>query len=253
PCATGNPATSNSITMTVNPVLTPSVSISANPGTTICAGTSVTFTATPTNGGTSPSYQWQVNGSNVGTNSATYTNAGLTNGQTVTCVLTSNAPCASPNPVTSNSITMTVNPNLPVSVSIAASATTICAGTSVTFTATPTNGGATPSYQWQENGANAGINSATFTSTTLANNDVVKVILTSSASPCATGNPATSNSITMTVNPVLTPSVSISANPGTTICAGTSVTFTATTTNGGTSPSYQWKINGSNVGTNSAT
>jgi hypothetical protein len=250
PCASGSPATSNTITMTVNPVLPANVSIaaSANP---ICAGTSVTFTATPTNGGTSPTYQWRLNGANVGTNSPTYTNAALANGNTVSCVMTSNAPCAAGNPATSNTITMTVNPVLPANVSIAASANPICAGTSVTFTATPTNGGTSPTYQWRLNGANVGTNSPTYTNAALANGNTVSVVMTSNA-PCASGSPATSNTITMTVNPVLPASVSIaaSANP---ICAGTSVTFTATPVNGGTSPSYQWRLNGANVGTNSPT
>ncbi|MEC4005949.1 hypothetical protein OX283_014870, partial [Flavobacterium sp. SUN052] len=252
PCLTGSPATSNTITMTVNPNLPASVSIAAS-ATTICAVTSVTFTATPTNGGTTPAYQWKVNGTNAGTNSATFTTTTLANTDAVTVVMTSNAtPCLTGSPATSNTITMTVNPNLPASVSIAASATTICAGTSVTFTATPTNGGTTPAYQWKVNGTNAGTNSATFTTTTLANNDLVTVVLTSNATPCLTGSPATSNTITMTVNPNLPASVSIAAS-ATTICTGTSVTFTATPTNGGTTPAYQWKVNGTNAGTNSAT
>jgi hypothetical protein len=50
-CLTGSPATSNTITMTVGSSMPASVSISANPGNTICQGTSVTFTAVPTNGG----------------------------------------------------------------------------------------------------------------------------------------------------------------------------------------------------------
>jgi hypothetical protein len=252
-CASPVSVTSNAITMTVNPFVAPSVSIAANPGNTICAGTNVTFTATPTNGGTAPAYQWKLNGVNVGTNSATYSNNALTNGQIVTCVMTHNNPCGSPATATSNAITMTVNPVLTPSVSIVANpGSTICAGASVTFTATPTNGGATPSFQWKVNGGNVGTNSATFTTTTLTNGQIVTCVLTSNAT-CASPTTATSNAITMTVNPVLTPSVSIAANPGSTICAGASVTFTATPTNGGAAPSYQWKVNGGNVGTNSAT
>ncbi|MDX9881255.1 MAG: choice-of-anchor L domain-containing protein [Prolixibacteraceae bacterium] len=252
-CATGSPATSNSIAMTVNPNLPVSVSIAADPGNTICEGTSVTFTATPVNGGGSPSYQWKKNGSDVGTSSTTYTDAALANGDVITVELTSNATCATGSPATSNQITMTVNPNLPVSVSIAADpGNTICDGTSVTFTATPTNGGSSPSYQWKKNGSDVGTNSTTYTDAALANGDVITVVLTSNAT-CATGSPATSNQITMTVNPNLPVSVSIAADPGHTVCEGTSVTFTATPTNGGSSPSYQWKKNGSDVGTNSAT
>ncbi|MDI1315963.1 hypothetical protein [Flavobacterium sp.] len=249
-CATGSPATSNTVTMTVNPNLPASVSIAASPSSTICSGTNVTFTASPTNGGT-PSYQWKLNGGNVGTNSATYSNAALTNGNTVTVVMTSTATCATGSPATSNTVTMTVNPNLPASVSIAASpSSTICSGTNVTFTATPTNGG-TPSYQWKLNGINVGTNSATYSSAALTNGSTVAVVMTSTAT-CATGSPSTSNTVTMTVNPNLAASVSIAASPSSTICSGTNVTFTATPTNGGT-PSYQWKLNGTNVGTNSAT
>ncbi|NVO21347.1 MAG: hypothetical protein HXX13_16720, partial [Bacteroidetes bacterium] len=249
-CATGSPATSNAVTMTVNPNLPASVIIAAS-ATTICSGTSVTFTATPTNGGTSPTYQWKLNGSNVGTSGATYSAASLANNDVVTCVMTSNATCATGSPATSNSVTMTVNPNLPASVSISASSNPVCSGTSVTFTATPTNGGASPTYQWKLNGTNVGTSSTTYTNASVVNNDVVTCVLTSNA-VCATGSPATSNSVTLTVNPNLPASVSISAT-ATTICSGTSVTFTATPTNGGTTPGYQWKLNGSNVGTNSPT
>jgi type IV pilus biogenesis protein CpaD/CtpE len=199
---------------------------------TICDGTSVTFTATPTNGGTTPSYQWKLNGNNVGTDQATYTTSTLVNGDVVTVVLTSNYPCATGNPATSNPIATTVNANQPVSVSIASSDAdnTICDGTSVTFTATPTNGGTTPSYQWKLNGNNVGTDQATYTTTTLANGDVVTVVLTSTITPCATGNPATSNAIATTVIANEPVSVTIaSSDADNIICDGTSVTFTGNT------------------------
>jgi hypothetical protein len=236
--------------MTVNPNVAASVSIVPT-ATNVCSGTNVTFTATPTNGGTTPSYQWKLNGANVGTNSPTYSNNALANLVPVTCVMTSNAACVTGSPANSNSVAIIVNPSVAASVSIAPTATNVCAGTNVTFTATPTNGGAAPSYQWKLNGGNVGTNSATYSNNALANGNTVTCVMTSNAD-CVTGNPATSNTITMTVNPSVAASVNI-APTATNICAGTNVTFTATPTNGGTTPSYQWKLNGVNVGTNSPT
>jgi hypothetical protein len=195
-------ASSSATVVTVNPNLPASVSIGASTSGAICSGTSVTFTATPTNGGTAPAYQWKLNGGNVGTNSATYTNSTLANGDNVTCVMTSNAPCITGSPATSNVMTMAVNSSLAAIVSIVASSSgAICSGTSVSFTATPTNGGAAPTYQWY-NGASpiAGETAATYVTTTLSNSDAIKVIMTSNATSCITGSPATSNVVTMTVN-----------------------------------------------------
>jgi hypothetical protein len=241
--------TSNPSNLVVNALASASASITASPSTAICFGTSVTFTAVPSNGGTSPSYQWKLNGSNVGTNSATYTNSSLANNSVVSCVMTSNAACITGNPVSSNAIIMAINSNLPASVNISATATTLCAGTDVTFTAVATNGGAIPTFQWKKNGINVGTNSSSYSTNTLVNNDVITCVMISSFS-CATGSPVTSNAITMVVNPNLPASTSITTSL-TTICSGTNVTFTAIPTNGGTNPSYQWKMNGNNVGSNS--
>jgi hypothetical protein len=60
------------------------------------------------NGGTSPVYQWKVNNVNAGTNSSTYQYI-PSDGDVVTCVLTSNANCLTGNPASSNAVTMTVN------------------------------------------------------------------------------------------------------------------------------------------------
>ncbi|MEZ5046274.1 MAG: hypothetical protein R2831_04710 [Chitinophagaceae bacterium] len=67
--------------------VTPLLNISAS--STICSGTLVNFTAIPNNGGSTPSYQWKLNGANVGSNSATYSSSSLNNNDIVTCVMTS--------------------------------------------------------------------------------------------------------------------------------------------------------------------
>jgi hypothetical protein len=137
-CANPSTATSNAITMVVTGSVAPSVSIAANPGNTICAGTNVTFTATPTNGGT-PSYQWKLNGNNVGTNSNTYQNAALVNGDVATVVMTSSQACASPTTATSTGITMTVNAN--VNAGVVSGVATLSVGATALYTSTGTTGG----------------------------------------------------------------------------------------------------------------
>lgn len=237
--------------------ITAAVAIALTAGTEpSCAGVSRTYTATPTNGGTLPTYQWRVNGTNVaGATAATYTTTALTNGQAVTCLMTSNLAGVTGSPATSNSLTATISAvSAPaVTIAITTGSNPSCSGASKTFTATPTNGGTTPAYQWMVNGVNVGTNSATYTTTTLTAGQIVTCVLTSN-SACASATTATSNGITISFSTAVTPSVAIALTAGTNPSAsGVSVTFTATPTNGGTTPSYQWKVNGTNVGTNSAT
>jgi uncharacterized protein (TIGR02145 family) len=248
-CATGNPATSNTIMMVVNPLLNVSVSILPNPAGPVCEGTLVTFNATAVNGGPAPQYQWKVNGVNVGANSPVYGYVPV-NGDFVSCILTSNAPCTTGNPATSNPVTMTVNPLQPVSISVLPSENPVCDGTTVSYTATTINGGSSPLFQWVKNGINVGSNTPVFTDIP-ANGDMISCIITSNA-VCPTGNPATSIPLSMTVNPLLPVGISIvaSQNP---ICEEMPVTFTATSVNGGSNPVFQWEVNGTIAGTNSAT
>ncbi len=244
-------ATSNTATLTVNPNLTPSVIISPS-ANGICSGTSVTFTATPTNGGTTPAYQWFRGTTPVGTNSSTFTASNFNNGEVVTCRLTSNATCASPAVVFSNPVTMTVIQTVTPTILITTANNPVCSMATANFNSSITNGGSSPAYQWTKNGTPIpGANSATYSDNTLINSDVIRCVLTSNA-VCASTTTATSNAITMTVQPVVTPTLTI-ATGSTTRCAGQSTTFTATATNQGTSPIYQWRINTTPVGTNSTT
>jgi hypothetical protein len=231
--------------MTVNNSVTPTVNITVNPGTSVCAGSKVTFTATAMNGDTTPVYQWKMNGINVGTNSNTYViDTALKNGDSIYCILTSNATCAIISTAKSNVIKMTVNNLVVPTISIAVSPdTSICKGSKVTFTATVTNAGASPLFQWKKNGIDVGTNSNTYiVDTALKNGDSIYCILTStSKAACLTATTAKSNVIKMTVNNLVVPTISIAVSPDTSICKGSKVTFTATVTNAGASPPYQWK------------
>jgi photosystem II stability/assembly factor-like uncharacterized protein len=241
----GNIAISALQVITVNTVTPPSVIISVNPTGPVCAGKSVTFTATPANAFT-PTYQWKQNGINIyGATNVNYMSSSYINGDVLTCVMTSSNTCALGNPATSNSITMSIIPTLQASVSIAANPSgSICTGTSVTFTAIPINGGTAPTYQWKKSGTIIyGATNSTYSSSSLINGNIITCVMTSNATPCLTGSPATSNAVTMSVGSSLAASISISRIPTGAICSGTNVTFTAVPVNGGT-PSYQWKKNG---------
>ncbi len=103
-------AARTTVDVTVNPILVPSVVITSDDADNVITPlTLVTFTATPTNGGATPSYQWKLNGVNVGTNSPTYTNSTLNSGNGVTCLMTTSYSCPSVLTKLSNTITMTVN------------------------------------------------------------------------------------------------------------------------------------------------
>ena len=247
-CATGNPATSNQICMTVNQLHPVSLTISST-ATHTCAGIPVTFNAFPTNPGNSPVYLWKVNGVIAGSNSQIFTYTPV-NGDCITCELTSDISCPTGNPALSNTICMIVDQPQPVSITVSTPLTTVCAGTPVTFTAYPANGGSLPGYQWKVNNVNiAGSTNSTYTYTPL-NGDLVTCQLTSSDN-CVTGNPAISSPVTMTVtpNPAVTVSVTPSANP---FCTGSQVTFIAIPNHGGLFPAYLWKVNGGIAGTNSS-
>ena len=183
--------------VTVNQQLAASVAIQAS-ANNICAGTSVTFTATLTNGGSAPAYQWKKNGSGISAaTNATYTYTPANN-DAISCVMTSNAACVTGSPATSGIITMVVNATT-ASISIAASANPSIIGNPVTFTATPVNGGPTPTFEWRVNNVQVGTSSPSYTYTP-NNGDVIYCYLKSSA-PCV--NPGAiylSNLITMTVN-----------------------------------------------------
>jgi hypothetical protein len=225
---------SDPVTITVNPK--PQGSLSANGPFCVTGAGQLTFTATAGTGPFTVIYNDGIADRTVtnvtsGTAFDVYTTpvTATTTYSLVSVTDSSSTSCARTSGFTAGSATITINSTLPASVSIAADATTICSGTSVTFTATPTNGGSAPTYQWQVNGTNvSGQTASTYTTTSLANNDVVSVVMTSNATPCLTGSPATSNTVTMTVKTLPTASIASNNSP---ICSG-AATFNLTGTSG---------------------
>ncbi|NQV03678.1 MAG: hypothetical protein HQ542_13600, partial [Bacteroidia bacterium] len=243
-CGSGE---TDTIIIDVYPSTSANITISASQNT-ICEGTMVTYTATTANGGSSPVFQWNINGWIQGINDSVFEYS-PDNGDTVTCILFSSiAQCITNNPDTSNAITMTVNPVLPVSISINPSANPVCQSDTVSFIASTTNKGDLPVYQWFVNGIPVGMNDSVYTYIPTTG-DQIYCVLTSSEQ-CTVNNPAISDTIFMIVNPLLSVEVTIfaSTNP---VCAGLPVTYTATPINGGTIPIYQWQVNAVNVGMNS--
>jgi Zn-dependent metalloprotease len=162
---------------------TPLVAISAVPNDTVCSGSTAIFVAVPTYGGTAPTYNWSRNGINVATG-PTYSCIPL-GGDVIVCRMVSNYTCRAVDVALSAPLTVTVEPNVPNSVTVTVDHMSLVVGSAATFTAFAANPGASPVFQWYINGtAVVGATSATFTTTTLVDGQVVSCSIASS-NPCA--------------------------------------------------------------------
>lgn len=140
-----------------------------------------------------------------------------------------------------SSVAVTVNPNLPVSVTIN-TPPAICPGEEIIFVASPVNEGDTPTYKWFVNNTQQASTASTFKSTTLVDGDKVMAELTSSLI-CKINSPATSNIETISVFTVLVPKVSIEVEPSTTVCEGITVKYKAIESAGGSNSVFAWRLN----------
>ena len=236
--------------ISVRPVVVPSVSLVSSAATdTSCAGATVTFTATATNGGSAPDYQWAVNGLPVTTAVTSYSYVPV-DGDIIEVTLTNSDACAIPATVTAAD-TITVMPVAAPSLTIAVNANPACRGTPVTFTVVPVNGGNAPILTWVENGTDVATGTS-YTYTPSAGDSVYCILQSSYV--CALSDSAVSNGIVMAIITPAMPSLTISATPGINIGMGQSDTLHANVTDGGAAPAYQWQANGVDIpGATSAT
>jgi RHS repeat-associated protein len=238
----GTSGSANTGWLSISNKLTPTISISADKNN-VCIGTSIKFTATSSNGGSTPNYNWKVNGGLApgATNSPTYTTSSLENGQVVTCTMVTSLLCYTASSVTSSGVTMNLTPKQVMTVAVQGPSS-VCSGSTASFYALVGNGAGTLTYQWFKNGSTVGTNSQYFSTSAVVNGDNISCRVTSS-DPCVQ-SPVTSANFTVTVTGIQTFSAGI--NPGEiNICSGSNVTLTATSSH--PASSYQWQMNGSNV------
>ena len=253
-CAGNGTVFSNEIQVnhtTKVPTVTIALTTGLNPG---CPGQLLTYSVTAnTVAGSNPTYQWKVNGVNqsgaTGTNFSSVFNAG----DVISVEMTSSSACAVP-ATASSSAPSIQHQTLTADVTIAqiSGGNPVCSGHPAVFTATPTNAGTNPQFQWLvNNNPVIGANSPTLNISSLLNNDAVSVILIAT-DPCVLNAFDTSNYIMMQVTPSKVPKISFTItagnNPG---CLDSLVEFTATTTDAGTTPDIEWLVNGFPLNLNS--
>ncbi len=213
--------------------------ITVFPNNNPCPGAPLTFTASvsPT-GLTGITYQWFNNGNPIpGEVLSTLNTSTYADGDQITCEVTSNDPCVTGSPETSNIITLTYSDGPEASVTAVASQLEVCSGTPVTFTATPVNGGVSPVYTWLVNGVPTGGSGPVFTSAGLVGGATVQVVMQSSET-CVTNNPDTSD-VTITVIQKVQPTAVL--NESVKLCSNSEGRIIATVSpSGGT---LKWTVN----------
>lgn len=233
-----SPTTARSyVKMVVITRLTPSMNLATGIGDTTCLGNPVTLNPNTVNGGAAPTYNWTINGINVGPGSTfTYVPA---NNDFIRVVVHSNFICPLVDTAV-DTLRLTVSPYLNPTITIVGS-DTACEGYPIAYSTIMTGGGTNPTYQWRVNGFNAGTaGSLAYMANT---GDVVDVTMTSNF-PCVNYSVTTSAPRSVTVIPVAIPDLSITVSPGYILAPGMTATFTAIPVNPGANPTYRWKKNG---------
>ncbi len=197
-CSTTNEANSNTISIIVNEVVNPSIEITTSTNA-ICSGESVTITANASDFGTNPTFQWQIDGLNVGTNLSEFSTTDLEDGQQITCILSVVESCATSAVVTSEPILFSVTEGSVPTLSIISDVNVVCNGQSATFTASGENHGQNPVFEWFVNGVSMNNNSAEFTLENINEGQEVTCSVINNEA-CPVNNMAQSNTVSINIS-----------------------------------------------------
>ncbi len=217
------------VTVSAPPVMPAAISGT----TTVCSGSSNTYTVAAVSGATS--YTWTLPGGWSGTsatNSITAT-AGATGGN---ISVTANNSCGS-STVRTLAVTMAAGPATPAAISGTAA---VCSGSSNTYTI-PAVSGAT-SYTWTLPGGWSGTSTSTSIAATAG---TINGNITVTANNGCGSSTAQTFAVSVTNPPAAPAAISGTAA----VCAGTSTTYTVAAVSGATS--YTWTLPGGWTGTSS--
>ncbi|WP_051224638.1 choice-of-anchor L domain-containing protein [Flavobacterium tegetincola] len=222
---------SNTLSGTVPITIDKNPAITVQPiGVTKCVGESVTFTVAAT--GANLTYQWFFNGVSIaGATNASYTIATLATANDGDYTVEVSGTCGTK--VVSDPAVLVMTEETIITVPPVVSQT-VCEGDLVTISVTAT--GTNLTYQWFKGAtAVAGATSSTLTiaTATPANAGIYTCVITN---PCQVVTTTTSELIVNTLPAIVTQPV------GSTICEGTGINLSVTTT--GTGLTYQWFLNG---------
>lgn len=234
---TGNcgTVTSNTAVITINQ--TTAINTQPTATQTLCAGSTINLSVAAV--GNNLSYQWKRGNTNVGTNSASLSIPNATVNDAGTYTVTVTGACGT---VTSANAVVNITPVTAITTQPVSQSG--CSGTNITFNVTAVGGNL--SYQWRKGVTPVGTNSPGFTinGVTGADAGTYTVEVTGTC-----GSTVTSNAATLSV----VNSASISQQPtNQQVCLGGPLTLSVIG-NGGNNTTYQWRRNGSNVGTSSPT
>jgi len=234
------------VAVTVNSVVVPGTISGAQ---TVCLGTSPAPLASlaEASGGTGTYvYQWESSADNAawaaitGASGATYAPGPVT----ATAYYRRRVESGACGIFYSNVVAVQAQTPLVAAVALATPPTQ-CAGTALTFSPVPANAGAAPTYRWFVNNTLVA-STPTFSSSTLADGDQVRVELTPTTGFCASG--LAQATVVVARTPVAPPAVTITLQTVLPVCIGAPLTFSVdNVANPGPAPAYQWQVDGVDV------
>lgn len=236
-------ATTQAATLTINDPVTDVIVTQVPARSVLPTGSSVTFTAEQK--GTGPfTYQWRRNSTDIGSPSSdpTFTIASIGDDQAGAYYVIVKSSITSAGVSSSAKTIGHAAPVTNVTLSRSPASPLVAAGTSITFTAV--SDGNLPTYQWLRNDIpipSASGPTFTIPSTAMSDQAVYKVAVTNSVTPDA----VVSNQVPLHITTDLSNIVITSNFNGQAAPTNTTVTLTANVT--GTSPSFQWRKNGTNI------